>query len=49
MEQARFTKVNEKYGILVWKRQGKKPLERPRHRWFDNIKMDIKLRYEDVD
>jgi len=23
------------------KREGKKPLGRPRHRWEDNIKMDI--------
>ena len=23
------------------KREGKKPLRRPRHRWEDNIKMDL--------
>jgi len=25
----------------VWKPEGKKPLERPRHRWEDNIKIDL--------
>jgi hypothetical protein len=28
--------------ILVGKPEGKRPLGRPRHRWKDNIKMDIK-------
>jgi hypothetical protein len=28
--------------ILVGKLEGKRPLERPRHRWKDNIKMVIK-------
>ena len=28
------------YRVLVWKPEGKRPLERPRHRWEDNIKMD---------
>jgi len=27
--------------ILVGKRKGKRPLGRPRHRWDDNIKMDL--------
>jgi hypothetical protein len=27
--------------VLVWKPEGKRPLERPRHRWKDNIKMDL--------
>ena len=27
--------------ILVGKPEGKRPLERPRHRWEDNIKMDL--------
>jgi hypothetical protein len=30
------------YRVLVWKPEGKRPLERPRHRWEDNIKMDLK-------
>jgi hypothetical protein len=29
------------YMILVGKREGKRPLGRPRHRWEDNIKMDL--------
>jgi hypothetical protein len=28
------------YRILVGKPEGKRPLERPRRRWVDNIKMD---------
>jgi hypothetical protein len=26
---------------LVGKPEGKRPLERPRHRWEDNIRMDL--------
>ena len=29
------------YRILVGKPEGKRPLTRPRHRWEDNIKMDL--------
>jgi len=29
------------YRILVGKPEGKRPLGRPRHRWEDNIKMDL--------
>jgi len=29
------------YRVLVGKLEGKKPLGRPRHRWEDNIKMDL--------
>jgi hypothetical protein len=29
------------YRVLVEKPEGKRPLERPRHRWEDNIKMDL--------
>jgi hypothetical protein len=29
------------YRILVGKYEGKRSLERPRHRWDDNIKMDL--------
>jgi hypothetical protein len=29
------------YRILVGKLEGKRPLERPRRRWVDNIKMDL--------
>jgi hypothetical protein len=30
------------YRILVGKPEGKRPLGRPRHRWEDNIKMDLR-------
>jgi hypothetical protein len=29
------------YRLLVGKPEGKRPLERPRCRWIDNIKMDL--------
>jgi hypothetical protein len=29
------------YRVLVGKLEGKRPLERPRHRWEDGIKMDL--------
>jgi len=29
------------YRVLVGKPEGKTPLGRPRHRWEDNIKMDL--------
>jgi hypothetical protein len=29
------------YRLLVGKPEGKRPLGRPRHRWMDNIKMDL--------
>jgi hypothetical protein len=29
------------YRVLVGKPEGKRPLRRPRHRWYDNIKMDL--------
>jgi len=29
------------YRVLVGKREGKRPLGRPRHRWEENIKMDL--------
>jgi len=30
------------YRVLVGKPEGRKPVERPRSRWVDNIKMDLK-------
>jgi hypothetical protein len=30
------------YRVLVWRPKGKKPLRRPRHRWEDNMKMDLR-------
>jgi hypothetical protein len=36
--------------LLVKKREGKRPLGRPRRRWVDNIKMDIgEVGWGDVD
>jgi hypothetical protein len=29
------------YRLLVRKPEGRRPLGRPRHRWLDNIKMDL--------
>jgi hypothetical protein len=29
------------YRLLVGKPEGKRPLERPRHRWVNNIKIDF--------
>jgi hypothetical protein len=29
------------YRILVWKSERKRPLEKPRRRWENNIKMDF--------
>jgi hypothetical protein len=34
-------KINA-YRILVGKPEGKRPLGRPRYRWVDNIKMELK-------
>jgi hypothetical protein len=30
-----------RYRLLVGKPEGKRPLGRPRHRWIDNIKIDL--------
>ncbi|KAJ4439968.1 hypothetical protein ANN_08099 [Periplaneta americana] len=36
------------YRVLVGRPEGKRPLERPRHRWEDNIKMDLReVGYDD--
>jgi hypothetical protein len=38
------------YKILVGKPEGRRPLGRPRHRWEDNIKMDLgEIGFGDVD
>ena len=40
----RVTRMGERraiYRVLVGKPEGKRPLGRPRHRWEDNIKMDL--------
>jgi hypothetical protein len=36
------------YRILVGKPGGKRPLGRPRRRWVDNIKMDLRERWDGV-
>jgi len=39
------TRMGEKWGVyrvLVGKPEGKRPLGRPRRRWDDNIKMDLR-------
>jgi hypothetical protein len=38
---ARVGKSRRVYSVFVEKPGGKIPLGRPRHRWEDNIKMDI--------
>jgi len=38
------------YRVLVGKPEGKRPLGRPRHRWEDNIKMNLQeMGCEDMD
>jgi hypothetical protein len=38
------------YRLLVGKPEGRRQLERPRHRWEDNIRMDLReVRWVDVD
>jgi len=31
------------YWVLMGKHEGKRPLGRPRHRWEDDIKMDLQV------
>jgi hypothetical protein len=38
------------YRLLVIKPEGRRPLGRPRHRWLDNIRMDlVEVGWGDVD
>jgi hypothetical protein len=39
---ARIGEKRNAYRILVGKPEGKRPLRRPRRRWVDNIKMDVR-------
>jgi hypothetical protein len=39
---ARMGEKRDGYRILVGKPEGKKPLGRPRPRWMDNIKIDLR-------
>jgi hypothetical protein len=40
-ECSRYRETRGVYSVLVGKSEGKGPLERPRRRWEDNIKMDL--------
>jgi hypothetical protein len=47
---ARMGKKRNAYRLLAGKPEGKRPLGRPRHRWVDNIKMDLgEEGWDDVD
>jgi hypothetical protein len=47
---ARMEEKRNAYKILVGKPEGKRPLGRPRRRWVNNIKMDLReIRWNDVD
>jgi hypothetical protein len=42
--------MRKAYKLLVVKPEGKRPFGRPRHRWENNIKMDLReIGWEDVD
>jgi hypothetical protein len=40
--EARMGEKRNVYKVLVGKPEGKRPLERPRHRWEDRIRMDVR-------
>jgi hypothetical protein len=40
---ARMGEMRNAYRILVGMPEGKRPLGRPRRRWVDNIKMDLRV------
>ncbi|KAJ4446624.1 hypothetical protein ANN_13321 [Periplaneta americana] len=45
---ARIGESTNAYRVLVGRPEGKRPLGRPRHRWEDNIKMDLReVGYDD--
>jgi hypothetical protein len=47
---ARMGEVRGAYNILVGRPEGRRPLGRPRHRWEDNINMDLReIEFGDVD
>jgi hypothetical protein len=39
---ARMGETRNAYRVLVRKPEGRRPLGRPRRRWVDNIKMDLR-------
>jgi hypothetical protein len=45
-----MVEVRNAYSILVGKPEGRRPLGRPRHKWEDNIGMDLReIGFGDVD
>jgi hypothetical protein len=43
-------RLGDAYNILVGRPEGRRPLGRPRRRWEDNIKMDLReIGFGDVD
>ena len=40
---ARMGEERGAYRVLVGKPEGRRPLGRPRHRWVDNIRMDLQV------
>jgi hypothetical protein len=47
---ARMGKERNAYRLLAGKPEGKRPLERPRRRWVDDIEMDpLEIGWGDVD
>jgi hypothetical protein len=38
---ARIGEKRNTYNLWVEKPEGKRPLERPRHRWVDDMKMNV--------
>jgi len=38
---ARLSEERGVYRVLLGKLEGRRPLERPRHRWLDNIRIDL--------
>jgi len=40
-KQSRMGEEREVYRVLVGKPEGKRPQERPRRRWVDNIRTDL--------
>jgi hypothetical protein len=45
---ARIREMENMYSILVGRSEGKRPLVRPRCRWEDNIRMDLREEDERV-
>jgi hypothetical protein len=47
---ARMWAKRNAYRLLVGKPEGRRPIGRPRHRWFDNIRMNlVEVGWGDVD